>query len=140
MAASASMPHQDSDSLTFCIADHGRNSNTETMNAAALNVQFRRTSLTVFPAQSIRSSNAIALDTPYLLVLITDTSESRQHDKSESDKSSKAPTAELFDADSGRISIHHGTTTQSNGNVPWVFPPVLVLDYVTNIPNLQPAL
>nr|GEZ90578.1 retrovirus-related Pol polyprotein from transposon TNT 1-94 [Tanacetum cinerariifolium] len=39
-----------------------------------------RTSLTGFPAQSIRSSNAIALDSPYLLVLITGTSQSRQHD------------------------------------------------------------
>nr|GFB14122.1 copia protein [Tanacetum cinerariifolium] len=39
----------------------------------------RRTSLTGFPAQSIRSSNAIALDLPYLLVLITRTSQSRQH-------------------------------------------------------------
>ncbi|GJU64254.1 putative ribonuclease H-like domain-containing protein [Tanacetum coccineum] len=43
-------------------------------------VQFRRTSLTGFPAQSIRSSNAIALDSPYLLILITRTSQSRQHD------------------------------------------------------------
>ncbi|GJV95940.1 hypothetical protein Tco_1547517 [Tanacetum coccineum] len=32
-----------------------------------------------FPAQSIRSSNAIALDSPYLLVLITEMSQSRQH-------------------------------------------------------------
>nr|GEU94345.1 hypothetical protein [Tanacetum cinerariifolium] len=42
-------------------------------------VQFRITSLIGFPAQSIRSSNAIALDSPYLLVLITGTSQSRQH-------------------------------------------------------------
>ncbi|GJU68162.1 reverse transcriptase domain-containing protein [Tanacetum coccineum] len=42
-------------------------------------VQFRRTSLTRFPAQSVRSSNAVALDSPYLLVLITGTSQSRQH-------------------------------------------------------------
>nr|GEZ53413.1 putative reverse transcriptase domain-containing protein [Tanacetum cinerariifolium] len=40
---------------------------------------FRRTSLTGFPAQSIRSSNAIALDSWYLLVLITRASQSRQH-------------------------------------------------------------
>nr|GEW52661.1 hypothetical protein [Tanacetum cinerariifolium] len=45
----------------------------------------RRTSVTGFPAQSIRFSNAIALDSSYLLVLITGTSQSRQHDKSESD-------------------------------------------------------
>nr|GEU40123.1 hypothetical protein [Tanacetum cinerariifolium] len=32
-----------------------------------------------FPAQSVGSSNAIALDSPYLLVLITGTSQSRQH-------------------------------------------------------------
>nr|GEY62539.1 integrase, catalytic region, zinc finger, CCHC-type, peptidase aspartic, catalytic [Tanacetum cinerariifolium] len=38
-----------------------------------------------FPAQSVRSSDAIALDSPYLFVLITGTSQSRQHDKSESD-------------------------------------------------------
>ncbi|GKB29720.1 hypothetical protein Tco_0869121 [Tanacetum coccineum] len=44
---------------------------------------FGRTSLTRFPAQSVRSSNAYALDSPYLLVLITETSQSRQHDKSE---------------------------------------------------------
>ncbi|GKA11795.1 hypothetical protein Tco_0691341, partial [Tanacetum coccineum] len=42
-------------------------------------VQFRRTSLTGLPAQSIRSYNAIALDSPYLLVLITRTSQSRHH-------------------------------------------------------------
>nr|GEX87142.1 UBN2 domain-containing protein [Tanacetum cinerariifolium] len=32
-----------------------------------------------FPTQSIRSSNVIALDSPYLLVLIIGTSQSRQH-------------------------------------------------------------
>ncbi|GJX31154.1 hypothetical protein Tco_0241009 [Tanacetum coccineum] len=48
-------------------------------------VQFRRTSLTGFPTQSVRSSNAYALDSPYLLVLNIGTSQSRQHDMSESD-------------------------------------------------------
>ncbi|GKD42382.1 hypothetical protein Tco_1267027, partial [Tanacetum coccineum] len=48
-------------------------------------VQLRRTSLTGFPAQSVRSSNADALDSPYLLVLNIETSQSRQHDMSESD-------------------------------------------------------
>nr|GEZ65641.1 reverse transcriptase domain-containing protein [Tanacetum cinerariifolium] len=38
-----------------------------------------RASLTGFPAQSIKSSNAITLDSPYLLVLITGTSQSRRH-------------------------------------------------------------
>nr|GEX67037.1 hypothetical protein [Tanacetum cinerariifolium]GEX69365.1 hypothetical protein [Tanacetum cinerariifolium] len=38
-----------------------------------------------FPAQSIISSNVIALDSPYLLVLITEMSQSRQRGKSESD-------------------------------------------------------
>ncbi|GJY91460.1 putative transposase-associated domain-containing protein [Tanacetum coccineum] len=42
----------------------------------------RRTSLTGFPAQSVRSSNAYALDLPYLLVLSTETYQSRQHDMS----------------------------------------------------------
>ncbi|GJX76502.1 retrovirus-related pol polyprotein from transposon TNT 1-94 [Tanacetum coccineum] len=45
----------------------------------------QRISLTGFPAQSVRSSNADALDSPYLLVLNTGTSQSRQHGKSESD-------------------------------------------------------
>nr|GEY29714.1 hypothetical protein [Tanacetum cinerariifolium] len=38
-----------------------------------------------FPKKSLRSSNAYALDSPYLLVLNTETSQSRQHDMSESD-------------------------------------------------------
>ncbi|GJX86463.1 hypothetical protein Tco_0337237 [Tanacetum coccineum] len=40
-----------------------------------------------------------AFDSPYLLVLITRTSQSRQHE------SSKSPITELFDVNSGRISI-----------------------------------
>ncbi|GJT99413.1 hypothetical protein Tco_1109752 [Tanacetum coccineum] len=64
-----------------------------------IDIQFRRISLTGFPAQSVRSSNAITLDSPYLLVLITRTSQSRQHE------SSKSPTVELLDVDFGRISI-----------------------------------
>ncbi|GJY29996.1 retrovirus-related pol polyprotein from transposon TNT 1-94 [Tanacetum coccineum] len=63
--------------------------------------QIRITSLTGFPARSVRSSNAIALDSSYLLVRIIETSQSRQHE------SRKSPTTELFDDDSGRISIHH---------------------------------
>nr|GEY83472.1 hypothetical protein [Tanacetum cinerariifolium] len=54
-----------------------------------------------FPAQSIRSSNVIALDSLNLPVLIIRTSQSRQHE------SRNSPTAKLFDVDSGRISIHH---------------------------------
>ncbi|GJY95273.1 hypothetical protein Tco_0511634 [Tanacetum coccineum] len=48
---------------------------------------FGRTSLTGFPAQSVRSSNAYALDSPYLLVLNTDEllKGKRQHDMSKSD-------------------------------------------------------
>nr|GEU73558.1 H+-translocating pyrophosphatase [Tanacetum cinerariifolium] len=70
---------------------------------------FRRTSLTGFLTQSIRSSNVIALGSPYLLVLITGTSQSRQQvDTSLIHlESRKSPTAELFNVDSGRISIHH---------------------------------
>ncbi|GKF23711.1 hypothetical protein Tco_0076033 [Tanacetum coccineum] len=48
-------------------------------------VQFGRTSLTGFSAQSVRSSNAYALDSPYFLVLNTGMSQSKQHDMSESD-------------------------------------------------------
>ncbi|GJU24868.1 hypothetical protein Tco_1163489 [Tanacetum coccineum] len=74
-------------------------------------VQFRRTSLTGFPAQSIRSSNAIALDSPYLLVLITGTSQSRQHE------SRKSPTKSLFDVGSRRISIVTVNTKEYHSDV-----------------------
>ncbi|GJY62923.1 hypothetical protein Tco_0464383 [Tanacetum coccineum] len=74
-------------------------------------VQFRRTSLTWFPAQSIRSSNAIALDSPYLLVLITGTSQSRQHE------SRKSPTKSLFDVGSRRISIVIVNTKEYHSDV-----------------------
>ncbi|GJX19899.1 hypothetical protein Tco_0222576 [Tanacetum coccineum] len=74
-------------------------------------VQFRRTSLTGFPAQSIRSSNAIALDSPYLLVLITGTSQSRQHE------SRKSPTKSLFDVGSRRISIITVNTKEYHSDV-----------------------
>nr|GFA12518.1 reverse transcriptase domain-containing protein [Tanacetum cinerariifolium] len=67
----------------------------------ACRINLRRTSITGFPAQSSRSSDAIATDLPYLLVLNTGASQSRQHE------SRKPPTAELFDVDSRRISIRH---------------------------------
>nr|GEW33575.1 hypothetical protein [Tanacetum cinerariifolium] len=54
-----------------------------------------------FLVQSVGSSNAGASDSPYLLVLITETSQSRQHG------SHKSPIAVLFDIDTGRISIRH---------------------------------
>ncbi|GJV22810.1 hypothetical protein Tco_1375505 [Tanacetum coccineum] len=76
-----------------------------------IDVQFRRTSLTGFPAQSIRSSNAIALDSPYLLVLITGTSQSRQHE------SRKSPTKSLFDVGSRRISIITVNTKEYHSDV-----------------------
>ncbi|GJV49592.1 integrase, catalytic region, zinc finger, CCHC-type containing protein [Tanacetum coccineum] len=47
--------------------------------------EIQRISLTGFPAQSVGSSNTYVLDLPCLLVLITGTSQSRQHGKSESD-------------------------------------------------------
>ncbi|GJT78097.1 hypothetical protein Tco_1044822 [Tanacetum coccineum] len=74
-------------------------------------VQFRRISLTRFPAQSIRSSNAIALDSPYLLVLITKMSQSRQHE------SRKSPTKSLFDVGSRRISIVTVNTKEYHSDV-----------------------
>ncbi|GJX52205.1 hypothetical protein Tco_0280574, partial [Tanacetum coccineum] len=48
-------------------------------------VIIQRISLTGFPAQSVGSSNTDVLDLPCLLGLITGTSQSRQHGKSESD-------------------------------------------------------
>ncbi|GJR15495.1 hypothetical protein Tco_0798147 [Tanacetum coccineum] len=47
--------------------------------------RIQRISLTGFPVQSVGSYNTDVLDSPCLLVLITGTSQSRQHGKSESD-------------------------------------------------------
>ncbi|GKF93934.1 hypothetical protein Tco_0283634, partial [Tanacetum coccineum] len=62
-----------------------------------------------FPAQSVRSSNTDVLDLPCLLVLITGTSQSRQHE------SRKSPTKSLFDAGSSEISIFIVNTLVSLG-------------------------
>ncbi|GKC38333.1 hypothetical protein Tco_1050717 [Tanacetum coccineum] len=61
------------------------------------------------PPQSVRSSNAGVLDSLYLLVFITRTSQSRQHVDTSliHIESRKSPTAVLFDEDTGRISIRH---------------------------------
>ncbi|GJX14712.1 phospholipase-like protein [Tanacetum coccineum] len=60
-------------------------------------VKIQRISLTGFPAQSVGSSNIDVLDSPCLLVLITGTSQSRQHE------SCYSPTIELFEVDSIRF-------------------------------------
>ncbi|GJW19669.1 hypothetical protein Tco_0027105 [Tanacetum coccineum] len=61
----------------------------------------QRISLTGFPAQSVGSSNTDVLDLPCLLVLITGTSQSRQHVDTNliHIESRKSPTAVLFDDD-----------------------------------------
>ncbi|GJU43138.1 hypothetical protein Tco_1200404 [Tanacetum coccineum] len=68
-----------------------------------------RTSLKGFPARSVISSNTYALDSLYLLVFITGTSQSRQHVGTSliHIENCKSPTAVLFDDDTGRISIRH---------------------------------
>nr|GEW83325.1 hypothetical protein [Tanacetum cinerariifolium] len=53
----------------------------DTTTNPAGRINLRRTSVTGFPAQSIRSSEAITTDSPYLLVLNTGASQSRQHGK-----------------------------------------------------------
>ncbi|GKA64260.1 hypothetical protein Tco_0763866, partial [Tanacetum coccineum] len=75
----------------------------------------QRISLTGFPAQSVGSSNTDVLDLPCLLVLITGTSQSRQHESHHRFfpvdtslihiESRKSPTKSLFDVGSSRISI-----------------------------------
>ncbi|GJZ02422.1 hypothetical protein Tco_0520383 [Tanacetum coccineum] len=71
--------------------------------------EIQRISLTGFPAQSVGSSNTDVLDLPCLLVLITGTSQSRQHVDTSliHIESRKSPTAVLFDDDTRRISIRH---------------------------------
>ncbi|GJY47397.1 hypothetical protein Tco_0436460 [Tanacetum coccineum] len=62
----------------------------------------QRISLTGFPAQSVGSSNTDVLDSPCLLVLITGTSQSRQHVITSliHIESCKSPTKSLFDVGS----------------------------------------
>ncbi|GKD14516.1 hypothetical protein Tco_1198923, partial [Tanacetum coccineum] len=74
-------------------------------------IQFKRISLTGFPAQSVRSSNVIALDSLYLLVLITGASQSRQQE------SRKPPTKSLFDVGSSRISIVIVNTKEHHSDI-----------------------
>ncbi|GJW87604.1 hypothetical protein Tco_0162944 [Tanacetum coccineum] len=74
-------------------------------------VQYLATEGGIIGTQSIISSNAIALDSPYLLVLITGTSQSRQHE------SRKSPTKSLFDVGSRRISIVTVNTKEYHSDV-----------------------
>ncbi|GJW28675.1 hypothetical protein Tco_0045550 [Tanacetum coccineum] len=69
--------------------------------------RIQRISLTGFLAQSVGSSNTDVLDSPCLLVLITGTSQSRQHVITSliHIESCKSPTKSLFDVGSSRISI-----------------------------------
>ncbi|GKD59372.1 hypothetical protein Tco_1296881 [Tanacetum coccineum] len=67
----------------------------------------QRISLTGFPAQSVGSSNTDVLELPFLLVLITETSQSRQHVDTSliHIEPRQSPTESLFDVGSSRISI-----------------------------------
>ncbi|GJY94506.1 zinc finger, CCHC-type containing protein [Tanacetum coccineum] len=68
------------------------------------------------PAQSVGSSNIDVLDSPCLLVLITKTSQSRQHVITSliHIESCKSPTKSLFDVGSSRISIFTVNTILKN--------------------------
>ncbi|GJS04207.1 uncharacterized mitochondrial protein-like protein [Tanacetum coccineum] len=72
-----------------------------------LSVPIQRISLDRVPAQSVGSSNTDVLDSTCLLVLITGTSQSRQHVITSliHIESCKSPTKSLFDVGSSRISI-----------------------------------
>ncbi|GJS67843.1 hypothetical protein Tco_0682408 [Tanacetum coccineum] len=74
-------------------------------------------SLKGFQLQSVGSSNTDVLDLPCLIVLITGTSQSRQHVETSSIliESRKSPTKSLFDAGSSRISIFIVSTLVSLG-------------------------
>ncbi|GKA24926.1 hypothetical protein Tco_0710959 [Tanacetum coccineum] len=66
---------------------------TKAKSGTSLTRLIQRISLTGFPAQSVGSSNTDVLDSPGLLVLITGTSQSRQHGKDikEMDKNKEKP-------------------------------------------------
>ncbi|GJR99015.1 hypothetical protein Tco_0315524 [Tanacetum coccineum] len=84
-------------------------SNISRIRSSVAMLRIQRISLTMFPTQSIGSSNTDVLDSPCLLVLIIGTSQSRQHVSTSliHIESCKSPTAELFEVDSRRISIRH---------------------------------
>ncbi|GJR44052.1 hypothetical protein Tco_1312155 [Tanacetum coccineum] len=81
--------------------------------------RWQDTSVRGFPTQTVRSSNAIALDSLYLLVLIIGTSQSKQHVYTSliHIESCKPPIAELFDVDYGSISIITVNTKEYHSDV-----------------------
>ncbi|GKA87529.1 reverse transcriptase domain-containing protein [Tanacetum coccineum] len=88
-------------------------------SAGTRKIQFKRISLIGFLAQSVRSSNVIALDSLYLLVLITGASQSRQHVNTSliHIEFCKPPTKSLFDVGSSRISIVTVNTKEYHSDV-----------------------
>ncbi|GKF49449.1 hypothetical protein Tco_0142700, partial [Tanacetum coccineum] len=96
-------------------------------------IRFRRISLTGFPGQSVRSSNAIALDSLYLLALIIRMSQSKQHIDTSliHIESCKPPIAELFDVDYGRISIVTMNTKEYHSDVLASITRIMPLDSVS---------
>ncbi|GJV40062.1 hypothetical protein Tco_1418502 [Tanacetum coccineum] len=71
--------------LSKNVRNHRRTRTKELSSEVLGVIAIQRISLTGFPAQRVGSSNTDVLDSPCLLVLITRTSQSRQHDMSESD-------------------------------------------------------
>ncbi|GJR72407.1 hypothetical protein Tco_0084772 [Tanacetum coccineum] len=67
--------------------DEEENTKDEKCLMAKASNEIQRISLTGFPAQSVGSSNTDVLDSPCLLVLITGTSQSRQHGPEQSQRS-----------------------------------------------------
>nr|GEV70610.1 reverse transcriptase [Tanacetum cinerariifolium] len=67
--------------LSSCVYLDDRAWGVLNFDSAGMRINLRRTSVTGFPAQSISSSNTIALDSPNLLVLNTGASQSKQHGK-----------------------------------------------------------
>ncbi|GJV85723.1 hypothetical protein Tco_1525621 [Tanacetum coccineum] len=88
-------------------------------------IQFKRISLTGFQAQSVKSSNAIALDSLYLLFSLPERlkADNTDHYRYPVDtslihiESRKPPTKSLFDVDSSRISIVIVNTKERHSDV-----------------------
>ncbi|GJS44724.1 reverse transcriptase domain-containing protein [Tanacetum coccineum] len=106
-----------SDNTIFGI--HNEESDESKTETIMDEIQFRRISLIGFLAQSVGSSNMIALESPYLLVLITGASQSRQHVDTSliHIESRKSPTDSLFDVGSSRISIVIVNTKEYHSDV-----------------------
>ncbi|GKD43739.1 hypothetical protein Tco_1268384 [Tanacetum coccineum] len=101
------------------LREASNSSNLSMMWTIMMDREIQRISLTGFPTQSVGSSNTDVLELPCLLVLITGTSQSRQHVDTSliHIEPRQSPTGSLFDVGSSRISIITVNTREYHSDV-----------------------